>query len=93
LLRRTLGDEVRCHAARCTAAHQAGIGNLAGVWLVELGKERASRIGCYRRDGTGARPKAESVQCESRSNGVEGHAVFPKKTKGAMLGRSKTAPG
>ena len=63
-LRRTRGDEIRCCAARRTAADEPGIGNRAGVRLVELDKERGSGIGCDRRDGTGARSKAESMQRE-----------------------------
>src|SRR5258708_7722911 len=77
LLRCTLGNEVRRHAACGTAAHQPGIGNLAGVWLVKFGKERASWIGCDRRDGTGTRSEAESVQCKSRSPVVKGHDFVP----------------
>ena len=63
-LRRTRGNKIRRHAARRTAADEPGIGNRAGVRLVELGKERGSGIGCDRRDGTGARSKAESMQRE-----------------------------
>src|SRR5215471_9488244 len=58
LLCRTFGNEVRRHAACGTAARQPGLGNLAGVWLLEFGKECASWIGCDRRDGTGTRSEA-----------------------------------
>src|ERR1700722_14212575 len=77
LLCRSFGNEVRRHAARRSAAHQPGSGNLAGVRLVELGEKRASRVRCDRRDGTGARSEAEPVECESRFPEVEGHEVVP----------------
>ena len=56
--------ELDRRAQRRAAAHQVRRRDAAGVGAIELGDQRAARIGCDRRDRSGARSQSEPVQRE-----------------------------
>jgi hypothetical protein len=77
----TLGVKLEDRPIGRSAARQIGICDQSRVRPFQLGKERAPRVGSDRRDRTGARPEAESVQCQSRFLRIEGHQRRPPRSR------------
>ncbi len=73
-----LGEELEGGAIGSAAGHQAGGGeDLAGIRPVEVGEERAARIGGDGGDRARAGPEAESMQRQRGSLRIEGHDLSP----------------
>jgi hypothetical protein len=76
-LRVALGIEFENRAVGGAAARQTGSGDRSGTRPVELGRQRALRIGHDRLDRAGARPDAEPVQRQCRRFCITGHRCRP----------------
>jgi hypothetical protein len=75
LLGEPLGIALEIGTGFGAAGLQAGIDDLPGIGDVELGEERAQRIGRERRDRARLGAEAESMQGERRPSWIKGHDV------------------
>jgi len=88
VLRGSLGIEFENRPVSGAAAGQVGSGDQPSARLIELGHQRALRIGRDRFDRADARSKAEPVQCQCSRSRVADHRPRPYLTALGIIRRS-----